>query len=54
MLPLANLATFLVPALLLIVVVLFLALRRASASRREAENAIREVKDESARKFRRF
>ncbi len=54
MLPLANLAMFLVPALLLIVVALLLALRRASASRLEAENAVREVKDESARKFRRL
>ena len=54
MLPLANLAMFLVPALLLIVVALLLALRRASASRREAENAVREVKDASARKFRRL
>ena len=52
--PLAILATFLVPALVLIVVALLLALRRTSAAQREAENVAREVKDESARKFRRL
>ena len=50
----AILATLLVPVLVLIVVVLFVALRRASAARRELEIVAREDKEASIRKFRRL
>jgi len=51
---LAILATFLAPALLLLVVILFVALRRNSAARQGAEIEAREVKEASERKFRRI
>ena len=56
--PFATLARYLVPALVLIVAVLllalFMALRRFSVAKQEAEIAAREAKDAAERKFRRL
>jgi len=51
---LAILATLLVPVLVVIAVVLLIALRRASAARREVEIVAREDKEASTRRFRRL
>jgi len=51
---LALLAAFLVPVLVLITVALFVALRRSAAARRESEKRARELRETSARKFRRL
>ena len=52
--PIAFVAMVLVPALLLIVVALLVALRRASADRQTAEKRTKEISEEAARKFRRL
>ncbi len=52
--PIALVAMVLVPALLLVVVALLVALRRASADRQTAEKRTKEISEEAARKFRRL
>ncbi len=52
--PIAFIAVILVPALILVLVALLVALRRASADRQVAERKVKEISEEAARKFRRL
>jgi diguanylate cyclase (GGDEF)-like protein len=52
--PIALIAVVLVPALLLLLVAMIMAVRRASAGRQAAEKKVKEITEEASRKFRRL
>jgi diguanylate cyclase (GGDEF)-like protein len=51
---LGNIALFVMPAMVLLVVALLMALRRSAVARRAAEDETKEVRESSSRKFRRL